>query len=80
VAIARNGLRIFALGELCVHFGPKQIDSPLHSKGGAIFFVLSLFSLLILVAPLKKVENRRQGHWETAKAPEENTGFSGAQE
>lgn len=42
IAIARNGFRVFTLGELCVHFGPRMLDSPIHHHGGPVFFVLSL--------------------------------------
>jgi exosortase C (VPDSG-CTERM-specific) len=49
LAFLRNGFRVFVLGELCTHLGPQMIDSPIHHRGGPIFFVLSLipFSLLL---------------------------------
>ncbi len=49
LAFLRNGFRVFFLGELCTHFGPQWIDSPIHHKGGPLFFALSLipFSLLL---------------------------------
>jgi exosortase len=80
LAIARNGLRMFALGESWVHFGLQQSEVWMHRRGGAIFFVLSLFPLLILLVALKKFENRHQGNSETVKASEKNNGFSSAQD
>ncbi|HWL17594.1 MAG TPA: exosortase/archaeosortase family protein [Opitutus sp.] len=46
IGLLRNSVRIFAIGELCLRFGPQMIDSPLHRQGGPLFFVLSLFPLL----------------------------------
>ena len=49
IALLRNGLRVFTIGELCVHVGPEMIDSYIHHHGGPIFFALSLvpFSLVL---------------------------------
>src|ERR1035441_6026140 len=47
VALFRNGVRIFTIGQLCVHFGPDMIDSYIHRHGGPIFFVLSLVPFYI---------------------------------
>lgn len=49
LAILRNGFRVFTIGMLCVHVDPSMVESPIHHKGGPIFFVLSLipFSLLL---------------------------------
>jgi exosortase C (VPDSG-CTERM-specific) len=51
LAILRNGFRIFTIAMLCVHVDPAMIDSPIHHRGGPIFFALSLvpFSVLLLV-------------------------------
>jgi exosortase C (VPDSG-CTERM-specific) len=54
LALLRNGLRIFIVGELCVHVGPEMIDSYIHRKGGPIFFALSLVPFLILLRFLQK--------------------------
>jgi exosortase C (VPDSG-CTERM-specific) len=58
LALARNGLRIFAIGELCVRIGPHMIDSDFHHKGGSIFFALSLVPFFALVYLLVKSERR----------------------
>jgi exosortase C (VPDSG-CTERM-specific) len=54
LAILRNGFRIFVIGELCVHISPSMIDSPIHRKGGPIFFALSLIPLFLLLVFLRK--------------------------
>ncbi len=49
LALARNGLRVFTIGQLCVNVGPHMIDSVIHHRGGPLFFALSLvpFSALL---------------------------------
>ena len=59
LGIFRNGFRIFTIGELCVHVSPRMIDSPIHHKGGPLFFALSLIPLFILLIVLQKSERRR---------------------
>jgi exosortase C (VPDSG-CTERM-specific) len=49
LALARNGFRVFTIGQLCVSVGPHMIDSPIHHRGGPIFFALSLIPFFILV-------------------------------
>jgi exosortase C (VPDSG-CTERM-specific) len=56
LAILRNGFRVFTIGELCVHIGPHMINSPIHRKGGPLFFALSLIPLFLLLVVLQKSE------------------------
>lgn len=56
LALLRNGFRVYVIGELCVHVGPRMIDSPIHHHGGPLFFVLSLVPLFLLLYFLKKDE------------------------
>lgn len=56
LGILRNGFRVFTIGELCIHIGPQMINSPIHHKGGPIFFVLSLIPLFLLLVMLQKSE------------------------
>ncbi len=56
LALARNGLRIFVIGELCVHVGPHMIDSPIHHHGGPLFFAVSLLPFFAFLYYLKKTE------------------------
>jgi exosortase C (VPDSG-CTERM-specific) len=63
LAILRNGFRVFVIGELCVHISPSMIDSPIHRKGGPIFFALSLIPLFLLLVFLRKRDlNASEGH------------------
>jgi exosortase/archaeosortase family protein len=56
LGIARNAFRIFTLAQVCIHISPKMIDSPLHHRGGPIFFALSLIPLFLLLWYLRKRE------------------------
>ena len=49
LGILRNAFRILTIGELCVHVGPEMIDSPIHRRGGPLFFAISLIPLLLLI-------------------------------
>ncbi len=66
LGILRNGFRILVIGLLCVHVGPEMIDSPIHHRGGPIFFALSLVPLLGLAWWLRHGE---QGSSAGAEAP-----------
>jgi exosortase len=59
LGLLRNGFRVFTIGELCVHIGPQMIDSPIHHKGGPVFFALSLTLLFLLLVVLQKTERSR---------------------
>ena len=58
LGLIRNGFRVFVIGELCVHIGPRMINSYIHHKGGPIFFVLSLIPLFLLLLWLRNSERR----------------------
>jgi exosortase C (VPDSG-CTERM-specific) len=58
LGIIRNGFRIMVIGLLCVHIDPQMINSPIHKKGGPIFFVLSLIPFLLLLWWLHKGDAR----------------------
>jgi exosortase C (VPDSG-CTERM-specific) len=51
LALLRNGFRVWVLANLCVYSDPSWIHSPLHHRGGPIFFALSLipFSAMLLL-------------------------------
>jgi exosortase len=61
IAIARNGLRIFVIGELCAQDGPAALESLLHRQGGPVFFALSLlpWTLLLLALCRREATARR---------------------
>jgi exosortase C (VPDSG-CTERM-specific) len=54
LGLLRNGVRIFTIGELCVHVSPDMIDSYIHRHGGPVFFVLSLIPFFLLLFFLMK--------------------------
>lgn len=58
LALARNGFRIFVIGELCVRFGPDMIHSFIHRRGGPLFFALSLVPFFLLLLFLQQRERR----------------------
>ena len=60
LAILRNGLRIFIIGQLCVHVSPEMINSDIHRRGGPIFFVLSLVPFFLLLLLLRNSESKSQ--------------------
>jgi exosortase C (VPDSG-CTERM-specific) len=61
LGLLRNGFRVFVIGQMCIHMGPQMIDSPIHHKGGPIFFVLSLIPLFLLLLILHKSEKGGPG-------------------
>ncbi len=67
LGLLRNGFRIFTIGQLCIHIGPQMIDSPIHHKGGPIFFVLSLFPFFLLLLALQRFD--RSGREDRLKTP-----------
>jgi exosortase C (VPDSG-CTERM-specific) len=68
LGIVRNAIRIFTLAQLCIHVSPTIIDSPLHHRGGPIFFLISLLPFLALIWFLRRIESRRvQAEETTAK-------------
>jgi exosortase C (VPDSG-CTERM-specific) len=61
LAILRNGFRIFVVGWLCVHKGHEMINSPIHRKGGPLFFALSLIPFFLWLALLRKKDSQTNG-------------------
>jgi exosortase C (VPDSG-CTERM-specific) len=49
LAILRNGFRIFVIAMLCVYVDPNLIHSPIHKRGGPLFFLLSLIPFFALL-------------------------------
>lgn len=58
LGILRNGFRILVVALLCVHLGPEMIHSPVHRRGGPLFFGLSLVPLFLLLWWLRRGEAR----------------------
>jgi exosortase C (VPDSG-CTERM-specific) len=62
LGILRNGLRIFLISVLCTHLGPEMIDSPLHHRGGPLFFALSMVFLGGLLMIFRKIERTKEAN------------------
>jgi exosortase C (VPDSG-CTERM-specific) len=60
LAIIRNGIRIFAIGQLCIHVSPDMIHSYIHRRGGPIFFTGSLIPFFLLLFFLMKIESNKR--------------------
>ncbi len=56
IGVIRNALRITTLANMCVYGNPELIHSPLHSRGGPLFFALSIVPLFFLLVLLRKRE------------------------
>jgi exosortase/archaeosortase family protein len=56
LGLLRNGFRILVISLLCVHIGPEMINSPIHRRGGPIFFVASLIPLFVVLWWLRRGE------------------------
>ncbi len=56
LGILRNAFRIYLLSMASAHWDPNIINSPLHHRGGPIFFALSLIPFFLLLLWLKKSE------------------------
>lgn len=54
LAVLRNAFRITTLSFLSVKFDPAWLDSPLHHRGGPLFFALSLIPFFLLLLLLRK--------------------------
>jgi len=59
LGLLRNGFRVFVLGELCTRLGPQMIDSPIHHRGGPIFYGLSLIPFSLLLYCLSKFDRAK---------------------
>jgi len=68
LGIVRNGFRIFTIGMLCVHVDPAMINSPIHTRGGPVFFLLSLVPFFILLFLLRRSERPGKSDQPAAEA------------
>ena len=60
LGIFRNAFRIVTIGELCIHVDPGFIDSPIHHRGGPVFFLISMVPFVLLLYFLRRTEIPKQ--------------------
>ena len=58
LGILRNAFRIVTLGWLCTHYGQDMIHSPIHHRGGPVFFAISLLPLLGMLVIFRMLGKR----------------------
>src|SRR5262249_18557869 len=58
LGILRNALRIWTIGGLWVNISRVMIDSPIHRRGGPLFFALSLIPFVLLLLWLRRRSQR----------------------
>jgi exosortase C (VPDSG-CTERM-specific) len=56
LGIVRNGFRILVLGWVSSNIDPNFINSPLHHRGGPVFFVISLIPFFLLLYYFRRAE------------------------
>lgn len=59
LGVLRNGFRIWTISSLCVHVDPGMIDSPIHRRGGPLFFVASLVPFIAILLWMRRAELRK---------------------
>jgi exosortase C (VPDSG-CTERM-specific) len=65
LALLRNGFRIMTICLLTVHVDAAVFDSPLHRRGGPLFFALSLVPFFLILVLLRRAERNRQAETST---------------
>lgn len=60
LGIVRNAFRIYVISMLSAHWNPEVITGPLHSRGGPIFFALSLVPFFLFLIWLRKTDRKPQ--------------------
>jgi exosortase C (VPDSG-CTERM-specific) len=58
LGIIRNGFRILVIALLAVHVGPHMVHSAIHTRGGPIFFALSLVPFFLLLIWLRRGDRK----------------------
>ena len=61
LSVAKNGLRIFALGVLATRVDPSFLDGNFHRHGGIIFFLMALAMVFLLLWILRRSEDKKPG-------------------
>ncbi len=56
LSVAKNGLRIFTIGELGTRVDPGYLNGKLHHHGGIIFFAVSVAAVVVVLWILRRTE------------------------
>lgn len=54
------------IGWLCIEYGPEMVHSPIHHRGGPVFFGLSLVPLFMLLFIFRRWDKRQRAAGEIA--------------
>ncbi len=62
LSVAKNGLRIFTIGELGTRVDPGFLNGKFHHNGGIVFFAISVAAVVMVLWILRRTESqmRRQ--------------------
>ena len=58
LSVAKNGLRIFTIGELGTRVDPAYLTGKLHHNGGVVFLAISMVCVLAILGILRLSESR----------------------
>jgi exosortase len=59
LSVAKNGLRIFTIGELGTRVDPGFLNGKLHHNGGVVFLAISVVAVVMLLWILRQTELQR---------------------
>ena len=57
LSVAKNGLRIFTIGDLGTRVDPAFLTGKLHHNGGVIFLGISVVWMILLLWLLRRTES-----------------------
>ncbi|HEX7860407.1 MAG TPA: exosortase/archaeosortase family protein [Verrucomicrobiae bacterium] len=69
LGLIRNAFRIYILSMASAHWNPDVIHSPIHHRGGPIFFALSLVPFFLLLLWLRRKDCKRPNTVISASSP-----------
>jgi exosortase len=68
LSVAKNGLRIFTIGDLGTRVDPAFLTGKLHHHGGVIFLGISVVWMMVLLWLLRRTESRTPRKYPLAAA------------
>jgi exosortase len=58
LSVAKNGLRIFTIGELGTRVDPGYLNGKFHHNGGIVFFAISVAAVVMVLWILRRTESQ----------------------